>query len=155
MALPSCFLVSMGGRRSQHPGPSSTLTSLGLSHQRRHMSWVITSGSPLCSSCCGHPSWSDVHDTHDVPLIVIESITFYMSQKYGKIKRPMNMNGSQYMNMQGHNNCDSNEWQCWNMTTVSYNVSTLWIEGIKMFQISHNVSRLWLEGVKIFETWLE
>ena len=48
MAFPSCLLVSMGGRRSQHPGPSPTLESLGSSHQRRYKSRVSLWG-PLCT----------------------------------------------------------------------------------------------------------
>ena len=48
MSLPLCRLVSVGGRRSQRPGPSPTLGSLGPSHQWRHKSRVSLQG-PLCA----------------------------------------------------------------------------------------------------------
>jgi hypothetical protein len=44
MALPSWLLVPVGGRRSQGPGPSATLRSLGPSHYRRHKSRVSLRG---------------------------------------------------------------------------------------------------------------
>ena len=44
MALPSCLLVSVGGRRSQRPGPSPTLGLLGPSHQWRHNTRVSLQG---------------------------------------------------------------------------------------------------------------
>jgi hypothetical protein len=40
MDLPLRFLVSMGGRHSQCPGPSPTLGPLGPSHLWRHKSRV-------------------------------------------------------------------------------------------------------------------
>ena len=46
MALPSWILISAGGRRSQRPGPSPTLGSLGPSHQWRHKSRVSLRGPP-------------------------------------------------------------------------------------------------------------
>src|SRR6202048_463075 len=55
MALPSCLLVSVGGRRSQRPGPSPTLGSLGPSHQRRHKSRVSLRGPPCAHGVSGTP----------------------------------------------------------------------------------------------------
>ena len=46
MALPLCILVSVGGRRSQRPGPSPTL---GPSHQRQHKSRVSLRGPPCAN----------------------------------------------------------------------------------------------------------
>jgi hypothetical protein len=46
MALPSWLLVSVGGRRSQRPGPSPTLVSLGPFHHWRHKSRVSLRGPP-------------------------------------------------------------------------------------------------------------
>src|SRR6202048_4247186 len=63
MALPSCFLVSVGGRRSQRPGPSSTLGSLGPSHQRRHKSRVSLRGPP-CARCFSGTPHGEVRATH-------------------------------------------------------------------------------------------
>src|ERR1700684_3273872 len=53
MALPSLLLVSMGGRRSQRPGPSPTLGSLGPSHHRRHKSRVSLRGPPCAHGVSG------------------------------------------------------------------------------------------------------
>src|ERR1700738_3679665 len=55
MALPLCILVSVGGRRSQRPGPSPTLGSLGPSHQRRHKSRVSLRGPPCPHVVSGTP----------------------------------------------------------------------------------------------------
>src|ERR1700738_2522295 len=55
MALPSCLLVSVGGRRSQSPGPSPTLGSLGPSHHWRHKSWVSLRGPPCAHGVSGIP----------------------------------------------------------------------------------------------------
>ena len=55
MALPSWILVSMSGRRSQHPGPSPTLGSLGPSHQWRHKSRVSLRGPPCAHGVAGTP----------------------------------------------------------------------------------------------------
>ena len=63
MALPSCLLVSVGGRRSQRPGPSPTLGSLGPSHQRRHKSRVSLRGPPCAHGVSGTPH-GEVRDTH-------------------------------------------------------------------------------------------
>jgi len=63
MALPSCLLVSVGGRRSQRPGPSPTLGSLGPSHQRRHKSRVSLRGPPCAHGVLGTPH-GEVRDTH-------------------------------------------------------------------------------------------
>src|ERR1700738_5119253 len=61
MALPSCLLVSVGGRRSQRPGPSPTLGSLGPSHQRRHKSRVSLRGPPCAHGVSGTP-YGEVRD---------------------------------------------------------------------------------------------
>src|ERR1700689_3733891 len=53
MALPSCPLVSVGGRRSQRPVPSPTLGSLGPSHHRRHKSRVSLRGPPCAHGVSG------------------------------------------------------------------------------------------------------
>ena len=53
MALPLCLLVSVGGRRSLRPGPSSTLGSLGPSHQWRHKSRVSLHGPPCAHGVSG------------------------------------------------------------------------------------------------------
>src|SRR6202048_4534206 len=63
MALPSCLLVLVGGRRSQRPGPSPTLGSLGPSHQRRHKSRVSLRGPPCAHGVAGTPH-GEVRDTH-------------------------------------------------------------------------------------------
>jgi hypothetical protein len=55
MALPSWLLVSVGGRRSQRPGPSPTLVSLGPSHHRRHKSRVSLRGPPCALGVSGIP----------------------------------------------------------------------------------------------------
>src|ERR1700684_543537 len=55
MALPSRLLVSVGGRRSQRPGPSPTLGSLGPSHHRRHKSRVSLRGPPCAHGVSGIP----------------------------------------------------------------------------------------------------
>src|ERR1700737_2742336 len=55
MALPSCLLVSVGGRRSQRPGSSPTLGPLGPSHQRRHKSRVSLRGPPCAHGVSGTP----------------------------------------------------------------------------------------------------
>src|ERR1700738_4059554 len=55
MALPLCILVSVVGRRSQRPGPSPTLGSLGPSHQRRHKSRVSLRGPPCAHGVSGTP----------------------------------------------------------------------------------------------------
>ena len=52
---PLCLLVSVGGRRSQHPGPSPTLELLGPSHQRRHKSRVWLRGPPCAHGVSGTP----------------------------------------------------------------------------------------------------
>src|SRR5450631_3933704 len=62
MALPSCLLVSVGGRRSQRPGPSPTLGSLGPSHQQRHKSRVSLRGPPCAHGVSGTPH-GEVRDT--------------------------------------------------------------------------------------------
>src|ERR1700738_4022088 len=62
MALPLCILVSVGGRRSQRPGPSPTLGSLGPSHQRRHKSRVSLRGPPCAHGVSGTP-YGEVHNT--------------------------------------------------------------------------------------------
>ena len=56
MAFPSWLLVSMGGRRSQRPGPSPTLGSLGPSHQWHHKSRLSLPGLPCAQ---------DVSSTHE------------------------------------------------------------------------------------------
>jgi hypothetical protein len=43
----------MGGRRSQRPGPSPTLGSLGHSHHRRHKSQVSLRGPPCAHGVSG------------------------------------------------------------------------------------------------------
>src|ERR1700738_3181098 len=62
MALPSCLLVSVGGRRSQRPGPSPTLGSLGPSHQRRYKSRVSLRGPPCAHGVLSTPH-GEVRDT--------------------------------------------------------------------------------------------
>ena len=57
MALPSCFLVFMSGRRSQRPGAFThtiiTWTLLPTAPQVPD----VTPGSPLCPWCFKHSSW--------------------------------------------------------------------------------------------------
>ena len=55
MALPSWFLVLVGGRRSQRSGSSPTLGSLGSSHNRRHKSRVSLRGPPCSHGVLGIP----------------------------------------------------------------------------------------------------
>ena len=45
----------MGRRRSQRPGPSPTLESLGLSRQCRHKSQVSLRGPPCAYGVLGTP----------------------------------------------------------------------------------------------------
>ena len=52
----------MGGRRSQRPGPSPTLGSLGPSHHRRHKSGVSLRGPPCAQGVSGIP-YGEVRDT--------------------------------------------------------------------------------------------
>jgi hypothetical protein len=52
----------VGGRRSQRPGPSPTLVSLGPSHHRRHKSRVSLRG-PLCALGVLGISYGEVRDT--------------------------------------------------------------------------------------------
>ena len=47
---------SLRRRRSQRLGPSTTLGSLGPSHQQCHKFQVSFRGSPLCPWCFGHSS---------------------------------------------------------------------------------------------------
>ena len=64
MALLSCLLVYVGGRRSQRLGPSPTLRSLGPSHQRHHKSHVSLRGPPCAQGVSGTPH-GEVHDSND------------------------------------------------------------------------------------------
>src|ERR1700737_476036 len=61
MALSLCILVCVGGRRSQRPGPSPTLGSLGPSHQQRHKSRVSLRGPPCTHGVSGTP-YGEVRD---------------------------------------------------------------------------------------------
>jgi hypothetical protein len=65
MALPSWLLVPVGGRRSQRPGSSSTLGSLGPSHHRRHKSRLSLRGPPCAHGVSGIP-FGEVRDTYGV-----------------------------------------------------------------------------------------
>jgi hypothetical protein len=53
----------VGGRRSQRPGPSPTLGSLGPSHHRRHKSRVSLRGPPCAHGVSDIP-FGEVRDTH-------------------------------------------------------------------------------------------
>ena len=70
MALPSCLLVSVGGRRSQRLGPSPTLRPLGPSHQRRHKSRVSLQGPPCAHGVSGTPH-GEVHDNVGLKRLII------------------------------------------------------------------------------------
>jgi hypothetical protein len=61
MVLPSWLLVFLGSRRSQRPGPSSTLGSLGPSHHRRHKSRMSLQG-PTCAHGVSGTPHGEVHD---------------------------------------------------------------------------------------------
>jgi hypothetical protein len=63
MAFPSWLLVSVSGRRSQRPGPSPTLGSLGPSHHRRHKSRVSLRGPPCALGVSGI-SFGEVRDSN-------------------------------------------------------------------------------------------
>jgi hypothetical protein len=65
MALPSSLLVDVGERRSQCSGPSSTVGSLGPSHQWRHKSQVSLRGLSCAHGVGGTPH-GEVCDTYDV-----------------------------------------------------------------------------------------
>ena len=58
---------SVGGRHSQHLGPSPTLGSLGPSHQRHHKSRVLLQG-PLCAHVVSGAPHGEVRD--NVSLLV-------------------------------------------------------------------------------------
>ena len=62
MELSYCLLVSVGGRRSQHLESSTTLESLGPSHQRRHKSRVSLQ-SPFCAHGISGTLYEEVRDT--------------------------------------------------------------------------------------------
>jgi hypothetical protein len=70
MALPSWILVSVGGRRSQRPRPSSTLESLGPSHQRCHKSCVSLRGPPCTHGVSGAPREEACDTTRKPPWIL-------------------------------------------------------------------------------------
>ena len=55
MALSSCLLVCVGGRRSHRLGPLPTLGSLRPSHQQRHKSRVSLRGPPCAHGILGTP----------------------------------------------------------------------------------------------------
>ena len=76
MALPSCLLVSVGGRRSQHPGPSPILGSLGPSHQWRHKSGVLLRGPPCAYGVSGTPHG-------DITLSSKPELTFLKEHQIG------------------------------------------------------------------------
>jgi len=63
MAIPSWLLVFVGGTRSQRPGPSPTLGSLGPSHQRRHKSPVSLQSPPCVQGVSGTP-YGEVRDMY-------------------------------------------------------------------------------------------
>ena len=63
MALLSCLLVSVSGRRSQLPGPSPTLESFGPSHQQCHKSQVSLRGPSCAHGILGTPH-GEVHDNN-------------------------------------------------------------------------------------------
>src|ERR1700737_3396911 len=90
MALPLCILVSVGGRRSQRPGPSPTLGSLGLSHQWRHKSRVSLRGPPCAHGVLGTP-YGEVRDTPTSTLIknsrkkIIQVLTSARAHKLNQI----------------------------------------------------------------------
>jgi hypothetical protein len=60
--------------RSQRPGPSPTLGSLGPSHYRRHKSWVSLQG-PLCALGVSGISFGEVRDTHPHQIESMPSLT--------------------------------------------------------------------------------
>src|SRR6202048_4199486 len=77
MALPLCILVSVVGRRSQRPGPSPTLGSLGPSHQRRHKSRVSLRGPPCAHGVSGTPH-GEVRDSHPHQTESMPSLTIHV-----------------------------------------------------------------------------
>ena len=76
MALPLCILVSVGGRRSQCPGRSPTLGSLGPSHQRRYKSRVSLRG-PLCGHDVLGTPHGEVHDRNQRSHFCIRDLHFF------------------------------------------------------------------------------
>ena len=66
MALHLCILIFVDGKRSQRPGPSPTLGTLGPSHQRRHKSHVSLRGPPCAHGVAGIPH-GEVRDT--MPIV--------------------------------------------------------------------------------------
>ena len=84
MALPSCLLVSMGGRRSQRPRPSPTLESFGSSHQRRHKSRVSFRSSPCAHGVLGTP-YEEVRETHPYQMESMPSLIILIPIHYLKI----------------------------------------------------------------------
>jgi hypothetical protein len=58
----------VGGRRSQRPGPSPTLVSLGPSHHLRHKSRVSLRGPPCALGVSGIP-YGEVRDRNVVRIV--------------------------------------------------------------------------------------
>ena len=86
MALPSCLVISAGGRHSQRPGPSPTLGSLGPSHRRRHKSQVSLPG-PLCAHGVSDTPHGEVCDMPELlsyisTSIVLLKLKFYNDKKH-------------------------------------------------------------------------
>jgi hypothetical protein len=83
MAFPSWLLVSVGGRRSQRPGPSPTLGSLGPSHYRRHKSRVSLRGPPCALGVSGIP-FGEVRDNTTIWHMWTKNLRG-MDFNYGKL----------------------------------------------------------------------
>ena len=79
----------MDRRRSQHLGPSSTLGSLGPSHQRASHVPGVTPGSPLCPWCFGHSSWRGAQ--HYRTLLPSLHLLPYYTTGFGIVSRTLSL----------------------------------------------------------------
>jgi hypothetical protein len=68
MALLLWLLASMGGKRSQRPGSSPTLESLGPFHLWHHISRVSPHGAPCIHDVVGTP-YGEVHDKSHLKML--------------------------------------------------------------------------------------
>jgi hypothetical protein len=87
MALPSWLLVFVGGRRSQRPGPSPTLGSLGPSHHRRHKSWVSLRGPPCAHGVLDIP-FGEVRDMRCLGWLCLESRAWLPTRCWLTVRLP-------------------------------------------------------------------
>jgi hypothetical protein len=92
----------VGGRRSQRPGPSPTLVSLGPSHHRRHKSRVSLRGPPCALGVSGIP-YGEVRDSY--LMAIVAPLAHGLLKELGRFWWMMS-----FVNLQGKTSlvCDSN-----------------------------------------------